>query len=408
MRRVLLVSAMFPPEGGGGVQRAAKLAKYLPHHGWTPVVLASKIRARRPRDPTLLADLDPALRVERAGVAVSTRAYDATLGRARARRLYDRVVKNALLGDPGFADVPEMIARGVALGRRHRVDAVIATSSPFSSVVAGDRIARLLSVPLIADMRDPWARSPFVVAASTAHRRAMEALEDRILSRAAGVVTVVDGILADLPAAPHAIVIPNGFDPEDLDAAAEACPPHIFRVAYTGTLYGPRASRTWLDGLGQARDAVRRHGRSLQLAIAGQLGHLERRLGPMPVMADVRGYSSHAESVALIKSAAAILVLISTEPTLRHATSAKLYEAIAAGPPVIAWARRDGECAKVLADSGAGWVGETSDEIAAFIAGIASGERQARPLDARADALAPFDRREIAERFAGLLNRVVS
>ena len=39
MRRVLLVSYAFPPQYDVSARRAAKLCKYLPAAGWTPVVL---------------------------------------------------------------------------------------------------------------------------------------------------------------------------------------------------------------------------------------------------------------------------------------------------------------------------------------------------------------------------------
>ncbi len=49
------------------------------------------------------------------------------------------------------------------------------------------------------------------------------------------------------------------------------------------------------------------------------------------------GYLPHKKATALLRSADALLVLVGVEPADRHAPSGKLYEAIAAGPPVIAW-----------------------------------------------------------------------
>ena len=40
-RRVLLISAVFPPEYSAGAIRPSKMAKYLPEFGWTPLVLTS-------------------------------------------------------------------------------------------------------------------------------------------------------------------------------------------------------------------------------------------------------------------------------------------------------------------------------------------------------------------------------
>ena len=38
MKRVLIITYYWPPNGGAGVQRWLKMAKYLPKHGWQPVV----------------------------------------------------------------------------------------------------------------------------------------------------------------------------------------------------------------------------------------------------------------------------------------------------------------------------------------------------------------------------------
>ena len=57
MMRVLLVSYAFPPVGGAGVQRIAKLAKYLPRAGIEPWVLTVQNPSVPLHDPSLLADL---------------------------------------------------------------------------------------------------------------------------------------------------------------------------------------------------------------------------------------------------------------------------------------------------------------------------------------------------------------
>ena len=37
-RPMLVLAYRFPPQGGGGVQRTLKFVKYLPQHGWLPIV----------------------------------------------------------------------------------------------------------------------------------------------------------------------------------------------------------------------------------------------------------------------------------------------------------------------------------------------------------------------------------
>ena len=60
MQRVLLIAYYFPPCGMGGVQRAAKLAKYLPQYGWEVTVLTVKDIAYYQKDESLLEDIKQA------------------------------------------------------------------------------------------------------------------------------------------------------------------------------------------------------------------------------------------------------------------------------------------------------------------------------------------------------------
>ncbi|PZN07708.1 MAG: glycosyl transferase family 1, partial [Bacillota bacterium] len=65
MRNLLMVSYYFPPIGGGGVQRALKMAKYLPEFGWRPLVLAVDPVWHVSLDPSLLEELPPEVVVHR-------------------------------------------------------------------------------------------------------------------------------------------------------------------------------------------------------------------------------------------------------------------------------------------------------------------------------------------------------
>ena len=63
MKRVLIVSFDFPPQGGTGTIRVAKFAKYLPQFGWHPVVVCSD--AEWNRDDSLARDVPPDVSVHR-------------------------------------------------------------------------------------------------------------------------------------------------------------------------------------------------------------------------------------------------------------------------------------------------------------------------------------------------------
>ncbi len=78
------------------------------------------------------------------------------------------------------------VRAGLALGRRIGAEAVFASGPPWTGVMAGHRIARMLGVPFVADFRDPWSTGSGEAtrhAADWAQRRA-EGWEAEVLSDA--------------------------------------------------------------------------------------------------------------------------------------------------------------------------------------------------------------------------------
>ena len=81
MRRLLVVSYLFPPLAGAGVYRWAKMAKFLPEFGWEPTVVTAAGDVRVHADAELAHDMPRTLRVRR------VRDYGTKYVAAAARRL---------------------------------------------------------------------------------------------------------------------------------------------------------------------------------------------------------------------------------------------------------------------------------------------------------------------------------
>ena len=78
--RVLICAAEFPPVGGGGVLRVAKLAKHLPALGWQVTVACSEEPLGKAVDRTLLADIPGSVRILRLRPPLGRIAARATAG----------------------------------------------------------------------------------------------------------------------------------------------------------------------------------------------------------------------------------------------------------------------------------------------------------------------------------------
>jgi glycosyltransferase involved in cell wall biosynthesis len=249
--RALVVSYVFPPVGGAGVQRVLKLVKYLPQFG----VHADVLTAREPsvplQDQSLLADIPADTRVLRArtlepGYGAKRLAWQ-TVAEARsgaAPSLKQRAValgRRLLIPDPQLLWLP---GAQVALGRRllgaQPDDVVFISGPPFSQFLLA-ALARLRrGTALVLDYRDEWTMtsSAYEMSAST---RLNERLESMVLRRAHAVTTATEEFRETLlqrfpwlePSRVHAI--PNGYDPDDFAAASGSPPDDRFVLTYSGS-----------------------------------------------------------------------------------------------------------------------------------------------------------------------------
>ncbi len=421
MKRVALLAYYFPPLGGAGVQRAVKLAQYLPAFGWEPVVVTGPANGGgrwTPQDESLVGRT---MAVERVPGPEPARG-------GRAERWLRRPSAWTHWWVNGARE---------ALAGLNEIDVIVATLSPFEGVRAAADAAAALGVPWVADLRDPWALDEMTVYPSRAHRAAELRTMRQALAHADAIVMNTEEARAALVrAAPElsarlCVTIPNGFDPADLDVTPEPRDDSAFRIVHTGYLHTELASKSvagalrrvaggTLDGaridarshryLIEAIDRLRvsdpRIGNKIELHLAGVLSAADAALAARPYVRQ-RGYLSHDMSVALARSADLLFLPMHDLPPGRRAriVPGKTYEYLAAGRPILA-AVPDGDARDLLARAENALLVRPRDvpAIAAALRAVALGN--AKPSAARADVIAPYMRRELTKHFAAVLDEL--
>ncbi|MBC7266078.1 MAG: hypothetical protein H5T75_03770 [Coriobacteriia bacterium] len=431
IKNLLIIAYEFPPSAGGGVQRVAKLARYLPESGWQPYVLTATPIWGRPTDESLLDQL----------IGVQVRRLPNRNPSAALARLFAPVKALRPSGEhagsagsaPGATGMPlstrvvrrfwldsaALWARRVptAACEMHRgvgFSAVLASGPPHSTLIAGARAAKVLGVPFIADMRDPWAGNPgYRWPGSPVRDRRSLSLERDVMSSAAVAVTVSDPITAEALeyGAPRAITIPNGFDRADLPSWRPR--PGPLRIAFMGRFYGSTDPTPFLDGVALA---VRRGGAAANLVIdmLGQMsefvtGAVESRGLKEHVI--YHGFLPHRAALEIVSGADAGLVALTDRPGAEANYTGKLFEYLGMGLPVLLVGPANGVAAKLVREAKAGLAVPYSDvegvakALQDMAAAKAAGEHRHAPVES---VIARFDRREQARLVAGLLDEVVS
>jgi glycosyltransferase involved in cell wall biosynthesis len=417
LRRVLFLAYYFPPLGGGGVQRSLKFVRYLPDHGYEPVVVTGPGRQRTeaPVDESL--GLPPALEVRRvAGVEPHE---------SRMRHWAGRLFVVPFPFSRWWPEAAVPAARGA------EVDLIFATMSPFESGAAAARLAAESGKPWVADLRDPWALDEWRTYPTALHRRLELRRMERTLRSAAAIVMNTPEAAAALRAALPGLAgvpivsIPNGFDAEDF-AGPEPSVNGAFRIVHAGWSHvegGRRHRRTAalyaaLGGSVRGLDILpRSHVYLLEalerLALPGVELHLVGQASNdtgSPIV-HARGYMPHSDAVDLMRGADLLFLPMHDLPlgTRSRIVPGKTYEYLASGRPILA-AVPDGDARDLLEEAGTAFLTRPRDveSMMAVVGDLVERKRRGdRPPVLREDAVAPYDRRRLTRRLAELFDEVV-
>jgi glycosyltransferase involved in cell wall biosynthesis len=395
MRRLLLVTQRPLDYGGGASVRWQFLRDALPQYGWEVEEVSA-----RPNPTANAVSTDP-----RAARLAAARAKVMTAVGAATRPAYRRLgiqpeafPPNALWSLTGRPAVRRASARA-------RPDLVWATCPPPSALFAALAAVADGTLPFVAEMRDLWAGNPYFDAGGTLLTR----IEKRAFARAGAVVTVTESCAERMRAlhpeiAPRLEVLPNGFDPVLLELRGRPRPRDgRATLVHAGTLYGDRSAVTLLRAL--ARPELAARVRLLLVGAVDPLTRAELRRDHGALEVAVEPPMPWRAAVERVHAAEVAVVINSPGTGGDMAAPSKLYEALALGTPVLALTNPGSESERLLQRLGhdAGCA-PPADEDA--IAGAVARLLDAPPPPIDPPALAPFNRAAIAERVAGLLDRL--
>jgi len=433
--RVLYLAFYFPPLGGGGVQRAAKFAKYLPEFGFEPWVVTGPAEGRTrhaPLDASLEAQ-GPESRIFRvAGKLPSDFRVD------RFRRLIGYPSRFA----KAWTSSCEATALRAASGGS--IDVVLASMSPFETSEAAARIATTLRVPWIADLRDPWALDEMIVYPTRWHRaRELRRMRRSLSGASLVIMNTPEAARAVRDSFPElserTIAITNGFDAEDFLGEPPLRSDDRFRIVHTGSLHVALGSahearrwlRRWTGGervpvdilarshlyllraLDRWRGESPREIARAELVLAGDLSEADRIAIERSSVADLvhmPGYLPHSESVALLRAADLLFLPMHGLPPGERAriVPGKTYEYLAAKRPILA-AVPEGDARDFVLASGLGDVC-APDDVGAMVETL---RRRSQQKTRHQEAPTPasfyrqFERREITGKLARALESVI-
>ncbi|MGH3136643.1 MAG: glycosyltransferase [Gaiellaceae bacterium] len=359
--KVLLVTMYFPPAGGGGVQRPLKLAQYLPALGIETHVLAPDDPKWVHRDPELRVPTQAWIhRVRYVGPRARKPAEELRLADGVEKALVQAQVtaRRLLMPDASVTWNLTAIPAAIRIARREGIDAVITTSPPGSIHFVGAAVQKATRASWLADLRDPLVANQHRRADTTATRARQAANQQlaRLVSRRADAISCVSEAIADEVRGldPRGVVrtIANGCDFDDF-AGLEYRPASRFRITHTGSFFGKRDPRPFLQAFHDAGlDAVVR--------FVGDFRSSDREWADSLTLGDrlqFVAYAPRVESLRLQRDSEALLLLVpDADGRGKGVLSGKVFEYLAAGRPILAVVPPDGAAAELIRETEAGMV----------------------------------------------------
>jgi hypothetical protein len=438
-KRVLAIMYQFPPDHQVGAQSCVQICRYLPDHGWDPIVLTVQERYIENADPPMTEPF-PGI-VIRAGVlphpislyrwlkasfkSKAQVAHGASMeGLESPKTGVRRWLLSMLLIPDDFTGwiVPAVIS-GLRAVRAQKVDCLFSSGLWWTNHLVGLALAELTGLPWIAHFRDPWTQAQWLKPVSGLSIRIEKFLERQVLRKACAVVCVTEEHTAqlrqgnpDLPPGKF-ITIPNGYDGMEWEAVLhdkKEAHNDKFTITYAGSFYYKRSPYPLFPALRSLIDSGEIDRDHIQLQFISGGAYVAEGL---PVM-DVATKYGLADQVTLPdrlsrpeafrRIAQSDLLLLSVDQS--YQIPLKTYEYLRAGRPILALTS-GGAIVDLLSETGGAWVVDPNDGAGIRAAVLEAYRGWCGGVDARTpnqDVVAGFDRRRLSGRIAEMFDHSIA
>ena len=310
-----------------------------------------------------------------------------------------------------------------ASSRRHanvktrNIDVVLITVPPFSSVLLVEKLRQEFpTLPIVVDFRDEWLSTTLDLVSFSSSERAIKIARDaeaEAVTKATTVVAVTEAARREIRSRyPRQLeskfqLVPNGFDATKLQPSKIPVEPHPgdkIVATYVGSIYGSTEPTSLVEAMlslppeVQSRFKLRFIGRIEEPRFRESL----LRLGNM---VELKGFLPQHEALAAMNEADYAL-LITHDPLN---VSAKFYDYIGAGKPILATVHPHGEVRRLLEELRAGWWADSRDIEGIrqlFLNAAARGSSLHSAFQPDTEKVAQYERKVLAQRYARLLHSI--
>jgi hypothetical protein len=365
-RRVVIVSAHFPPSNLVSVHRARLISNNLNEFGWEPTIICVNSKYyEEPLDFDLEKSLNPLVKVIRVG-AIS-----------------QKIARSLRWGDIGLRSFFNLLFSLLKLARSKKIDLIFITIPSNYLALLGRLVFEFHQVPYIIDYQDPWvnetSQSEKIMSKAWLTQNLAKLLEPFALKKVSAISGMTPKYFESvIERNPHLKCKPKlsfqmGFASSDyemlekLKIVSNLVPAGqpFKQIVYAGALL-PKAvelMRCFLKALSIVNNDPSREfairfvcigtGSSSVDPKSYRILPLAKSVQAEKWVAEFPNRHPFFEVLASLKQADGIIIIGSTEP---HYSPSKLFQAVFSKNPVLAVLHQDSEAIQLIKKSQAGFV----------------------------------------------------
>lgn len=387
MTNILIITYYWPPAGGPGVQRILKFTKYLPGFGIKPHILTIQNGDFPAMDETLADDIPADLVIKKVKGWEPYGLFRFLTGRKKdekipvgilvqdnpsiLKKIFSWIRLNLFIPDGRLFLVIPFIRAARKMIYDYNIDCIITTGPPHSMHLPVLWLSKRVSIPWIADFRDPWTDIYYYQSQprSKLTKRIDQSLEKSVLRSASDIITVSPQITKQLTAISekaNVVTIFNGYDHDDFSSHSNSEVKDRFRIAYIGNFKANQNIDQLWSVLSDLSSKNNELANTLEIIIVGNI-HTEvidtlneRGLSKFLKLVN---YVPHHQAIEIMRSSSVLLFIIPNVSGNSGIITGKLFDYLASSRPLLAIGPPDGDAAEILCQVKAGEMIDPSDTV---------------------------------------------
>jgi glycosyltransferase involved in cell wall biosynthesis len=418
MKKVLFITYFWPPSGKATLHWPLKMVKYLPDYGWNPEVLTVADETFTQKDESLLAEVDPDLKVYKTKSFEPFNLYRRFTGKDKderlvasetissenkslAHRLSIWIRMNIFVPDARVGWYLSAINKGEKILSENDFDAIVTIGPPHSTHLIGMRLSKIFSVSHVPVLIDPWVDIIYYkdFERSSPTLKLDNYLEKSVMENAASVIFVTNTTREDFQKKypflkEKSNVLYWGYNEEDFENIKPVPTGRDFKlIVHAGNIFDyQNPAKLW--------ERIKKENKKekIRVKFIGTVGpgiKKEIEKNELSDKTEYAGFLPYREMLNELLNADYLLVCATEK---RHFPG-KLFEYLRTGKPILAFGDENEEVKEILEKTNSGMIFRYDEDPIEFF-------NKADSFAANLEAVKEFDRRRIAEKFEKILSEI--